>query len=160
MFKLSKLTLVALAAVSLLGVACGEEDGDSGAQEQTASIEAFDNYFEPTSFQFEPGAEVTLTLENGGSVAHSVTAPDLDLEIEAQSGDTVDSTFSVPSEVGTFDFYCKFHPDEMKGTISIGGSDQPLEEDVDTEDDDEDVDVEVDEDEDSDASGTDEDADY
>ena len=148
--KLSKLVVVALAAVALVGAACGEEDTDSGAQEQTATIEAFDNYFEPTSFQFEPGAEVTLTLENGGSVAHSVTAPDLDFELEAQSGDTVDSTFSVPAEVGTFDFYCKFHPDEMKGTISIGGSDQPLEEDVDTEDD-EDVEVEVDEDEDEDA---------
>lgn len=158
--KLAKLIVVALAVVASFGVACGEEDSDSGAQEQTASIEAFDNYFEPTSFQFEPGAEVTLTLENGGSVAHSVTAPDLDFELEAQSGDTVDSTFGVPSEVGTFDFYCKFHPDEMQGTISIGGSDQPIEEDVDTEDDDDDdVDVDVEEEEDADASGTD-DSDY
>lgn len=158
--KRSKLTLAMLAVFVIAAVACGEEDGDSGAQEQTASIEAFDNYFEPTSFQFEPGAEVTLTFENGGSVAHSVTAPDLDFELEAQSGDTVDSTFTVPSEVGTFDFYCKFHPDEMSGTISIGGSDQPLEEDVDTEDDDEDVDVDVEEEDDSDAGGTDEDPDY
>ena len=151
--------LLVLGAVALAGAACGEDDEDSGAQEQTASIEAFDFYFEPTSFQFEPGAEVTLTLENGGGVAHTVTVPDLDFELEAQSGDSVDSTFAMPDEVGTFDFYCKFHPEEMTGTISVGGSDQPIEEDVDTEDD-EDVDVEVeDDDEDTDASGTD-DSDY
>lgn len=158
--KLWKLAIL-LIAVALVGAACGEEDEDSGAQEQSASIEAFDFYFEPTSFQFEPGAEVTLTLENGGGVAHTVTAPDLDFELEAQSGDTVDATFTVPDEVGTFDFYCKFHPDEMQGTMSIGGSDQPIEEDVDEEDDDEDVDVDVEEDEDADAgSTTDDDPDY
>lgn len=160
MSKLWKITLL-LIAVALVAGACGEDDEDSGAQEQTASIDAFDTYFEPTSFQFEPGAEVTLTLQNGGEVAHTVTAPDLDFELEAQSGDTVDSTFTVPEEVGTFDFYCKFHPDEMKGTMSIGGSDQPLEEDVDVDDDDTDVEVDVEEDDDADAGGTtDDDPDY
>ena len=47
-------------------------------------------------------------------------------------------------EPGSLDFYCKFHPDEMKGVISIGGADQPIEEDVDSEDEDDDADVDVD----------------
>lgn len=148
-------------SVALLAGACGEEDNDSGAQEQSLEIEAFDNYYESETLLLEPGAEVTLSFSNGGSVAHSVTVPDLDFELEAQSGDTAESTFGAPDEPGSLDFYCKFHPEEMKGVISIGGADQPIEEDVDSEDDDDaDVDVDVeDEDEDADASGTD-DPDY
>ena len=145
-------TVAGLMTLALLGASCGNEEGDSAAQEQSFTVEAFDFYFEPTSLQFEPGAEVNLTLENGGAVAHSITVPDLDFEAEAQSGDTISNSFVAPTTPGSLDFYCKFHPDEMEGTISIGGADQPIEEDVDQpEDDDEDVDVEVEDD--TDATG-------
>lgn len=149
MSKLWKLSILFLALALVMG-ACGEDTEDTDAQESANTVEAFDFYFEPTSLQLEPGAEATITLQNGGSVAHSFTVPDLDLEIEAQSGDSVDGTFGVPDVPGTLDFHCKFHPDEMMGTISIGGADQPIEEDVDTEDEDDDdvdVDAEVDVDE-------------
>ena len=154
MLGLRKISIVAGAlALAAVGVACGEDSEDSGAQEQSFTVQAFDNYFEPTSLQFEPGAEVSLSLENSGSVSHSVTIPDLDFEAEAQSGDTIDNSFTAPTEPGTLDFYCKFHPDEMKGTISIGGADQPIEEDVDDPDDD-DADVEVEVEDETDDSGS------
>lgn len=143
MSKLRKVSIMLVALVFVMG-ACGEDEEDTAAQQSSNTIEAFDTYFEPTSLQLEPGAEATITLENAGGVAHSFVVPDLDLEIEAQSGDSVDGTFTVPDEPGTLDFYCKFHPDEMSGTISIGGADQPIEEDVDTDEDDDDVDVEAD----------------
>jgi plastocyanin len=159
MSKLWKLSVLVV-ALAVIAPACGEGDNDSGAQEQTLEIEAFDNYYESETLLVEPGAEVTLSFANGGGVVHSVTIPDLDFELEAQSGDSVDSTFTAPTEPGSLDFYCKFHPDEMEGVLSIGGSDQPIEEDVDSDDDDDDADVDVDvEEEDEDASGTD-DPDY
>lgn len=160
MGKLRRVSIVlALTAVASLGAACGDDEGDSGAQAQSTTVQAFDFYFEPTSLQFEPGAEVTLTLENVGEVAHSITIPDLDFEADAGGGDTVENTVTMPDEAGTFDFYCKYHPDDMTGTLSLGGADQPIEEDVDEEDD-EDVEVDVDsEDEDADASAED-DPDY
>lgn len=143
MGKMSKLSiLIGVVALVAAGAAC-EEEQDSAAQEQSFTVEAFDNYFEPTSLQFEPGAQVNLTLENGGSVAHSITVPDLDFEAEAQSGESIENSFVAPTTPGSLDFYCKFHPDEMTGTISIGGADQPIEEDVDAPDDDDDADVEV-----------------
>lgn len=142
--KLRNVSIAAVAlGLALVGASCGNEDADSAAQEQSFTVQAFDFYFEPTSLQFEPGAEVNLTLDNGGGVAHSVTVPDLDFEVEAQSGDTISNSFVAPTTPGSFDFHCKFHPDEMTGTISIGGADQPIEEDVDgPEDTDEDVEVE------------------
>lgn len=157
MLGLRKISLVAGALVlAVSGVACGEDSDDSGGQEQSFTVQAFDNYFEPTSLQFEPGAEVTLELENSGSVSHSITIPDLDFEAEAQSGDTIDNSFTAPSEPGSLDFYCKFHPDEMEGTISIGGADQPIEEDVDQDDDDADVEVDVEDETDDSGSTTEE----
>ncbi len=138
---------IPLVALVLLAGACTEEEADTAAQEQSISIEAFDFYYDTETLLLEPGARVTLTLQNGGGVAHSVTIPDLDFEVEAQSGSTVDSTFTAPSRPGALDFYCKFHPDEMQGVISIGGADQHLEEDVDVEDDDVDVEVEVEDEE-------------
>lgn len=155
MSKLRKGFLVAGALLlAVAGVACGEDGEDSGGQEQSFEVEAFDYYFEPTSLQFEPGASVNLTLVNNGSVAHSVTIPDLDFEAEAQSGDTIENSFTAPTEPGSLDFYCKFHPDEMEGTISIGGADQPIEEDVDTNEDDPDVEVEVEDNTEEDAGTT------
>lgn len=156
MHKLRMISIVVAAVVfALAGAACAEDE-DSAAREQSFAVEAFDFYFEPTSLQFERGARVHLTLENGGSVAHSITVPDLDFEAEAQSGETIESTFTAPTTPGSLEFFCKFHPDEMTGTISIGGAEQPIEEDVDAPDDD-DPDVEVEVDDDTDDAGTTED---
>ena len=136
------------------GIACGTEEENEPAVSQSLSIEAFDFYFEPTSLAVEVGAEVTIDFTNNGEVTHSWTATDLDAEVEVGGGETGTLTFTAPNEPGSYDFFCKFHPDEMQGTISIGGSDEPMEEDRDPDDDDdEDVDVDVDtnEDEDTDA---------
>lgn len=150
-----KLTrVIAVACVVMLGaVACGEEEDTDPSVSQELTVEAFDYYFEPTSLSVQLGAEVTVELTNAGTVSHSWTATDLDVEVEAGSGEEASVTFVAPSEPGSYDFFCKFHPDEMQGTISVGGSDEPVEERPETEDD-EDVDVEVDTEE-EDTSGAD-----
>jgi hypothetical protein len=100
----------------------------------------------------ELGAEVTIEFTNNGSVSHSFSAPDLDVEVEAGNGQDATVTFTAPDQAGSFDFFCKYHADQMNGTISIGGGDAPLEEDPDeTDEDDEDVEVDVDTEEDNDA---------
>ena len=141
---------IALAAVALMaaGAACGGEEDADPATSQSLTVEAFDNYFDPTALAVEMGAEVTIELTNGGGVSHSWTSSDLDVEVEAGSGEEASVTFTAPNEPGSYDFFCKFHPDEMQGTISVGGSDEPIEEQPETEDD-EDVDVDVDTEEDA-----------
>lgn len=154
MTQLRKLSLLLVALSTLLG-ACGNEAEDSGAQEQSVTVEAYDNYYEETTIALEPGAKATIALENAGGVAHSIVIPDLDFELEAQSGESATSTFTVPDEPGSLDFYCKFHPEDMTGVVTIGGVDQPVEEDVDTEGDDAEVEVEPEDD-----AGTTDDTDY
>jgi plastocyanin len=139
-----KLTIVAacLAAVAVAG--CGGDEDPGSAVEQTIEIQAFDFYFDPTALTAQRGAEVTLEFANVGEVAHSFTATDLDVEIESGGGEDASVTFTAPAEPGSYDFFCKYHPDDMQGTISIGGSDEPVEEQP-GEDDDVDVDVDVEE---------------
>lgn len=159
--KLAKLSIPLVAVMALAGACGNDTEGSDAAQAQSVTVEAYDNYYEQTSIALEPGAEATVTLENVGGVAHSITINDLDVEIEAQSGESAESTFGVPNEPGSLDFYCKFHPDEMTGVITIGGADQDIEEDVDDPDDDDvDVDVDVEEEDDTDAGASTDEVDY
>ena len=146
--------LVCLVALALLFAACGDPDDDTDtAATQEIELEAYDFYFEETQLLFDLGARVKVNLVNVGENTHSFTADDLDIDVEVGSGETTGITFEVPDQPGVFDFYCKYHPDDMTGTVSVGGSDEPLDEEQegDGEDDDADVDVDVDEDADSDA---------
>lgn len=145
---------LAFAGIALVGTACGDDD-ESGASE-SFEVQAFDFRFDPTTLSVSPGAGVQIDFSNAGEVAHSVTIPDLDFEVVSESGEDASDTFTAPDTPGAIDFFCKFHPEEMNGTISVGGGDQPIEEDVDVEDDDDDdADVDVDvEDEETDASSS------
>ncbi|HWL64886.1 MAG TPA: cupredoxin domain-containing protein [Actinomycetota bacterium] len=138
-----KLTIVALtAAVALVAPACAvdvEDDDDDVIQE--VELEAYDFYFEETSLPLQLGGDVIVDFVNAGDATHSFTVPDLDLEVEAQSGESTEVEFSLPDEPGVLDFFCKFHPDDMNGTISIGGAEAPLEEEGAVEDEDVDEDT-------------------
>lgn len=152
---MTKRVVMLIACLALAaGIACGEEQGTEPGVSETLTVEAFDFYFEPTTLAVEPGARVTIELLNNGDVAHSWTATDLDAELELNGGESGELRFTAPNEPGSYDFFCKFHPDEMAGTISIGGAEEPAEEAPEEEDDDdEDVDVDVETEEGSDTGG-------
>ncbi len=143
------------ACIFVLAVAggCGREEENEAAVSQSLSVETFDFYFEPTSLGADVGAEVTVELMNNGSVSHTWTSTDLDAAVEAGAGEEATVTFTAPNEPGSYDFFCEFHPDEMQGTISIGGSDEPVEEQPEDEDEDDDVDVDVETENEDDTTG-------
>jgi plastocyanin len=128
-----------------IGAACqlnADDDDPEATVTQSIEVEAYDFYFEETSILLELGARVSVDFTNAGEQTHSFTVPDLDLEIEAESGESTEFSFTLPNEPGLLNFYCKYHPDQMKGTISIGGDDAPLDEN--NQVDESDADVEVD----------------
>lgn len=142
-FWLAGLTLLLLAG------ACAEDEPDTPAAPvaQTAEVAAFDFYYEPATLLFEPEAQVTIEFVNSGDTTHSLTFDDFEVEVEAASGDSNSVTFVLPDGPGPYEFYCEYHPDEMRGTVSVEADDQ----DPDDDDDDDDVDVDVDVDDDDDA---------
>ncbi len=107
-------TLAVAAALLLLLAACGTADGDA------IEVVATDFSFEPTSISVDQGEEVTIELDNQGDAEHSFTAEDLGIDVEAEGGSTAEGSFTAPETDGTFEFVCKFHPDQMRGEVVVG----------------------------------------
>lgn len=118
-------------AVALIGAAaCGEaaesDDpeppprGDDGAA-AAATVRATDFAFDPELIEVDQGEDAEITFVNAGNVAHSFTAEDLDVDVEAESGEEVSATFTAPDEDATIEYVCRFHPSQMRGEIVVGG---------------------------------------
>jgi plastocyanin len=122
----ARLLLAGLCACAL--VACGSSGTASSAgstaestlssaassdagSEATITIEDF-SFTTPDSVS--PGA--SITVDNKDGTAHTVTSDDGDaFDDSAHAGTT---TFTAPSEPGSYPFHCSIHP-EMHGTLVV-----------------------------------------
>jgi plastocyanin len=113
-----KRTITIGLAVAALGLgACGgsydEPAAPSAAKASgAASVEVGDNTFTPATIEVSAGE--TVTFENGGAIAHTVTGDGFDSGSMAP-GDTF--TFTA-EKAGTVSYVCTFHPG-MQGTIDV-----------------------------------------
>lgn len=106
-----RLLTVAVAAVFLLGVACG---GGGGGGETTDAITMTDNQFEPSIFTTSAD---TITVSNDGQALHSFTLEEGGIDLDIQAGDSAMIDLSA-LDAGTYDLTCKYHP-EMTGQVTI-----------------------------------------
>lgn len=102
---------IAIAAVALLGAACGGGDGGGGT---TDSVTMIDNEFEPSTFTT---ASDTITVTNDGQALHSFTVTAGGIDQDVQPGQSSDIDLS-GLDAGSHDFMCKYHP-EMTGSVTI-----------------------------------------
>ncbi|HEX2240723.1 MAG TPA: cupredoxin domain-containing protein [Actinomycetota bacterium] len=130
-------TLVAL-SLALSGCVVNDDEEDGGTVTEV-DVTATDFAFEPTTILLDVGTTAEVSFTNNGSVLHSFTVPDFEVEVEAEGGNSQTLTFAVADEPGAYEFFCKYHPNEMTGTISIGGVTEP----GDVVDDDDDVETET-----------------
>ncbi len=123
---------IAVAALTLLGVACGG-GGDGGtaapAPQGTTPTETAaspagdtlrmrDNEFVPSEFTVQAGSEITL--QNEGQAPHTFTIEGENIDHEVQAGET--ETESLELQPGTYDFVCRFHEAAgMVGTLTVEG---------------------------------------
>jgi plastocyanin len=114
------MVVLAFGLVGTVG-GCGDDDdsssGDdtSGSGDSVATITAVDISYDPT--ELTVGAGDTITLHNEDDVEHSFTIDDADVDGEAEGGE--DADIVMPDEPGTYDFYCRYHPDQMQGTLTV-----------------------------------------
>ncbi len=124
-------------AFALTAFACGSEDAGNDSTEAgggggTVEIKdivvvATDFQFDRTEIKLDPGAEGEVTFTNDGETEHSFTAEELDIHVEAEGGQTKTTGFEVPDEDATYEFFCEYHPDQMRGTLIVGaGGDAPM----------------------------------
>jgi plastocyanin len=111
-----KRTLTLCLAAAAIGLAaCGGSDEPAAKAPASSgpAVAVADNSFSPASLKVAVGD--TVTFENEGAIAHTVTGDDFDSGSLAP-GDTF--TFEA-SEAGSFSYVCTFHPG-MQGTIEVG----------------------------------------
>jgi plastocyanin len=120
--------LAAAGIVALLATACGGDDGGeasaaedgggsgSGSGAAGVTLTAEDFSFDPGTVTAAAGD--TIELSNEGEAPHNLQAEDAGLDQDVDPGESV-SIDLADVEPGTYDFICKFHPDDMKGTLEI-----------------------------------------
>ena len=117
----------ALAAVACGGGSGDESDtsADNGADNEDSMAEALPITVTAAKFKFDPKSfeghathAFELTFVNEDDVEHSFTIDEMEVDIEAAGGEEVTEEFT-PEEIGTFEYYCRYHPDTMKGKLEI-----------------------------------------
>jgi plastocyanin len=121
-----KRMLATLGIVALLATACGGDEegspaasgdgGGGGSSSSSVTITAADFSFDPTTVTAAAGD--TIEMSNEGDSPHNLQAEEAGLDEDVDPGKTV-SVDLANVEPGTYDFICKFHPDDMKGTLEI-----------------------------------------
>ena len=88
-----------------------------------------DNLFAQTSYTVKAGQKVTFDLTNDGKLPHNMRIAQADGNFDGPKSVVADpeligsgkkGTLSfTPAAPGTYQFRCDFHPDQMKGTITV-----------------------------------------
>lgn len=108
---------LAILVVAMVLAACA---AGTGSEEPVATNEV--NL--PPSYKFEPSAitvtdGTTVTWTNNDNFTHNVDlAEDDAAPLTMAPGESVTHTFDT---AGTFAYTCSLHPNDMSGTVTVGG---------------------------------------
>jgi len=110
--------LLVLALVVFVPAAVAQDGGVEAVPVQDArSVAIGDNFFDPLDVAVEPGSTITWT--NNGDEPHTVTADDGSFDSgRLNPGDSYTVAFGGQ---GTVRYHCEIHPEEMRGSVTVGG---------------------------------------
>ena len=86
-----------------------KQNGTTAVNNGQAAIQGTDSLqWQPNTITAKPGDKVTLTINNSGNTAHSFISPALGVATgeDVPTGKTTTVTFTVPSQPGTYQFWC------------------------------------------------------
>jgi nitrite reductase (NO-forming) len=88
----------------------------------TITVEGGEWFFKPETIRVKQGQEVTIKLENVGSVPHDLKVGQFDAKTETVGGGSTTSVTFVADEVGEFPFWCTVPGHRsagMEGTLIV-----------------------------------------
>lgn len=107
--------MIAAAAGMLAG--CGSSSSSSsGASANTVDITAVNISFSTTDIKV-PAGDVTFVVKNDDKVEHNLTIDKGGVNKDVGGGKTEKAKATL--KAGTYSFHCEYHPDVMKGTITV-----------------------------------------
>jgi plastocyanin len=137
MRRLARLGMGALVGVLVLAAAgCGGGDGGSAAATSAPTttaaaattaaggggediqLTAQGFKWSTTDLQLTTGASVTVEVRNQDGVEHNFTFEQAGANQDVEASEDAKVTFTAPA-AGTYQFLCKYHPTQMKGTVTV-----------------------------------------
>ena len=109
--------VVGMGALALAGCGSSSNSSLSGSGSTVATLEAKDTTYAPTAIQLKAGDKVTFVVNNRDQIEHNLTVKDLDVNKDVKGGTTAKATVTV--KAGTYEFHCEYHPQQMKGIITV-----------------------------------------
>lgn len=111
--------VLVVAAAGVL-VACGSNSSSSSSSVsggKTVDLTAANIAWSTTDIRVAAG-DVTFVVKNTDKVEHNLTVEGGgNVNKDVEGGKTVKATANL--KPGTYPFHCKYHPDVMKGTITV-----------------------------------------
>jgi plastocyanin len=131
---------VLVGVLALVAAGCGGGDDDGGtasattaapettsAPTTTAAGGGGENEFQliasgtawdTTSLDMATGAEVSVEVTNEDSIEHNFTFAEANADQDVEGGEDATVTFTAPA-AGSYEFFCKYHPQAMRGTVTV-----------------------------------------
>jgi plastocyanin len=117
----------------LVAAGCGGSSGSSGGSSDTAapatttagggggeavSLTAKGIAWSQTQLNMTAGQQVTVKVDNQDTVEHNFTFKEANAEKDVEGGESIEVSFTAPA-AGSYQFFCKYHPSQMKGTVTV-----------------------------------------
>jgi plastocyanin len=111
-------TVLGALLLALAASGCASGGSSAGSPVATTTVDLPRSYrFAPAAIAVETGATVTWT--NNDNFTHNVDlAEDDAAPLTMAPGESVTHTFDT---AGTFAYTCSLHPNDMSGTVTVGG---------------------------------------
>jgi plastocyanin len=97
-----------------------KKTSSGGSTGSTIQLTAKDFSFSPATISAKAGQKVTVTLKNDGSTEHNFSVTSLNVDKDAEKGESASVSFT-PSASGTIEFFCKYHKasNNMVGSLQV-----------------------------------------
>ncbi|HYJ71403.1 MAG TPA: cupredoxin domain-containing protein [Actinomycetota bacterium] len=89
-----------------------------GGGENEIKLTASGTAWDTTSLDMTAGAEVSVEVTNQDSIEHNFTFAEANADQDVEGGEDATVTFTAPA-AGSYEFLCKYHPQAMKGTVTV-----------------------------------------
>jgi plastocyanin len=135
MRRLARLGMGALVGALVLAAAgCGGEDGGGSASATSAptttsapattaagediQLTAQGFKWNTTDLQLTSGTSYTVEVRNQDGAEHNFTFEQAGADQDVAADEDAKVTFTAPA-AGSYEFLCKYHPTQMKGTVMV-----------------------------------------